>query len=185
MQLKVQLHKHLNHLPTTRWVNHTLYDLRVTHLCNQSPHLGPIYTYNKLPGNAYANQNGVPSLATFNPYDMASYGGGKVIKYHHQPKNITLKIMLASSFCPRSDHQLRWHPDRHLTRNHIPCPQTHLWWMNNNKKSPCIFGVAPHPKCLSRCWGLRLKQIFGGVRMISLFRFDRCSYKSQPHCEVE
>ena len=126
MQLKVQLHQHLNHLPTTRWVNHTLYDLRVTHLCNQSPHLGPIYTYNKLPGNAYANQNGVPSLATFNPYDMASYGGGKVIKYHHQPKNITLKIMLASSFCPRSDHQLRWHPDRHLTRNHIPCPQTHL-----------------------------------------------------------
>ena len=84
------------------------------------------YTYNALPGNAYANQNGVPSLATFNPYDMASYGGGKVIKYHHQPKNITLKIMLASSFCPRSDHQLRWHPDRHLTRNHIPCPQTHL-----------------------------------------------------------
>ena len=105
------------------------------------------YTYNNLPGNAYANQNGVPSLATFNPYDMASYGGGKVIKYHHQPKNITLKIMLASSFCPRSDHQLRWHPDRHLTRNHIPCPQSrlvdgqqqkfnmHLWSCTSSKMS--------------------------------------------------
>ena len=184
MQLKVQLHQHLNHLPTTRWVNHTLYHLESL-ICATNHHTLFLYTYNALPGNAYANQNGVPSLATFNPYDMASYGGGKVIKYHHQPKNITLKIMLASSFCPRSDHQLRWHPDRHLTRNHIPCPQTHLWWMNNNKKSPCIFGVAPHPKCLSRCWGLRLKQIFGGVRMISLFRFDRCSYKSQLHCEVE
>ena len=43
----------------------------------------------------------MPSLATFNPYDMASYGGGKVVKQFHQHQQsptITLMTLLASLF---------------------------------------------------------------------------------------